>query len=463
MNPLTRSDSLDMERAADKWLPVPHRLAPQPGKVWVATVAVHKCDGVRFLPGQQYQLEHSRAVAAHARGVVYMLGTEKVDWWQMPNRILTPWPGDKEQPLYTEPTSGALKIVSGCGYDPGSQGYRFHSAINQHSKHASVFVRWQDSNPHASFRSLDGERDAPMVREAILTADVVHCHINYLLLANAGLSMQPGQLLIRHYHGSIAPEDRERLNQVTWLDPKWDQARNAIMVGARLTFFQEAAELAERLREPVNIDWLPITVPVARYRALPSDRPMAYDGYVPMSKRRKGPSVPKPMTGFRIAHCPTKRSNKGTDKFLKAVDRLNEKGLQIIPVLMEHESQASALQIKRTCDATFDSFWLGIQTSGLEAGAMGQPCIAGDPDVKWLHEQHVGYCPYTYANDGVELEKQIERLATDPAYYQAEAKRCADYVEQYHDYPAVARRYEAILAKHLKRDDVYTVPTKEAA
>jgi hypothetical protein len=187
------------------------------------------------------------------------------------------------------------------------------------------------------------------------------------------------------------------------------------------------------------MEWLPITVPVARYRKLSKKRPAT-----------------SPPNGFRIAHCPTRQSIKGTKEFLKAVDILNAKGLCIIPVLMTDLPQAEALARKRTCDATFDSFWLGIQTSGLEAGAMGQPCIAGDPDVRNLYRERVGYCPYTYAQDQQQLVEQIEQLATDSEYYAAEAKRVSDYVLAYHDYPAVARRYEEMLARWLGRPDVLT-------
>lgn len=407
------------------------------GMVLVAAVSVHKADGVRYLPGQQYYLPRERALAAHARQIAYIVGGTVVDWWGAKGRVLSPWP-DKEVVQAAGPTPGALKIVQGCGYDPGSAAYRFHAAVNQETPHASAFVRWGHSNPFSDLRQYDGEADAHVVREAILGADVLHCHVDYLMLNNAGLARRHGQLLIRHYHGSVRPEDAERLGWWTHLDWKQDRLRSAKLVGARLSFFAEAERLAQQLGEPVEIEWLPITVPVARYRRLATKRPKTC-----------------PEGVFRVAHCPTKRINKGTDVFLKVIDRLQAKGLKVVPVLMERESQRSALEIKRTCDATFDSFWLGIQTSGLEAGAMGQPVIAGDPEVRHLHRTHVGECPYTFANEAKELEGVLERLIVDRPFYEAEAARVSRYVEQYHDYPAVARRYCDLLAKWM--------PAQEAA
>jgi hypothetical protein len=267
-----------------------------------------------------------------------------------------------------------------------------------------------------------------------------------MLLNNVGLARSPGQLLVRHYHGSVQAADAERLGWWTHIQAELDNARTAFRVGARLTFYDEAAKLGAQLGAPVQMEWLPITVPVARYERL-----------------SKVPPLSSPAGGFRIAHCPTKRSNEGTDIFLRVCDKLQQRGLPVIPVLMERLTQKDALERKATCDATFDSFWLGIQTSGLEGGAMGHPVIAGDPDVKRLYEQHVGYCPYTYANDATDLERVIERLVLDTDYRAAEAARVAGYVRQYHDYPAVARRYDEMLAKRLKRDDVLTAPPARAA
>jgi hypothetical protein len=125
-----------------------------PGMVLVAAIVPHKHGAfrgggdtrVRYLPGQHYWMDAEAAINAERRGIVYRVGSEYVDWWNAKDRVLSPWP-ELEQPYATAPQPGSLKIMSGCGYDPGSQAYRFHSAINQCSKHVSGFVRWADSNP----------------------------------------------------------------------------------------------------------------------------------------------------------------------------------------------------------------------------------------------------------------------------------------------------------------------------
>src|SRR6185503_7456473 len=157
----------------------------------------------------------------------------------------------------------------------------------------------------------------------------------------------------------------------------------------------------------------------------------------------------RPDRTFRIAHSATVRTYKGTAVLIRVCDALRAKGLPIELVLIEGMEHGAALRLKATCDATFDSFWLGLQGSGLEAAAMGQPVIAGDANVRALYEQRIGFCPYTFAPDEEALGAAIERLATDPAFYASEARRVAEYTTVYHDYAAVAARYESILSKWL--------------
>lgn len=337
-------------------------------------------------------------------------------WWEAPGRVLEVLPGYNLLPKRMSPLPHSLKIISGCDYDPGQAAFRFHSALSEHSDHVSAFVRFMDTNPFTSARQWDGTYDSGMVRALLLDADVVHCHMNYILPRNAGMGNRPrrGQALIRHYHGSM-----QKGKQWPELHANLDDSLGAIIVGARLTL------CAVR---PGRIDWLPIPMPVDRYAAL-----------VEAKRDRKV---------FRVAHSPTRRDYKGTNVLDAAIRSLQKKKLPIEMVLIEGRKFHEALQIKASCDVTFDSFWLGIQGSGLEGASMGQPVIAGDKDVKALYEQHVGHCPYTFADSQKELEEQLEHLATDQKFYKAQAKIVKTYVREYHDYKAVARIYDEILTKH---------------
>jgi hypothetical protein len=159
-----------------------------------------------------------------------------------------------------------------------------------------------------------------------------------------------------------------------------------------------------------------------------------------------GPNTKRRNGIVRVAHSPTNWRIKGSLALQHAVLDLQAKGVPIELVEITNVPHATALAMKATCDITFDSFWLGIQGSGLEGAAMGQAVVAGDPEVKAEYESsEVGYCPYTYAKDFEEVKPVLERLVLDPAYRAAEAERVNRYVREWHDYPVVGQRYWAIV------------------
>jgi hypothetical protein len=173
--------------------------------------------------------------------------------------------------------------------------------------------------------------------------------------------------------------------------------------------------------------YLPIPVPVADYEAA--------------AKGRARGDV------LRIAHSPTKRAIKGTTVLLDAVAWLREsEGVRAEVVLIEDMAHGDALRLKSTCDVTFDSFWLGMQGSGIEGAAMGHAVIAGDPEAAAeAAALNGGVVPWTFADERYGLLNVIRRLATDATYYAAEAARVREYVGRVHDYRAVGARYRTYL------------------
>lgn len=393
---------------------------------------------VKYWPGQQYVCNKEDAAHAQARGIVHVLSGKTFDWWGAPGRVLSPLIAGGV-PRFTHETPGALRIAQGVGYDPGSAAYRFHTALNAKTKHASAFIRWGDTNPHMSLRQLDGEAQAGESRDAVLTADVLHNHIGYFLLNNTGVQRRDDQVLVMHYHGS-RPDGRplcgDRMPGTRMSYIEFDHARGAKVVCARLSLVEEVRSVATEKGLPIVPAWLPIPMDVAGYRAL-----------VPKI-RRPGP--------FRIAHSPTNRRFKGSDVYDAVLEKLRAKGVPVESVTIMGRSHADALLIKADCDAVFDSFWLGMQGSGLEGAAMGLPVVAGDATVRDVYLREYGACPYTFAHDAASLAEVIERLVMDAQYYNTEAARVAAFVEAHHDYAAVGARYETLLAGWTERNDVFT-------
>lgn len=430
---LEHRDQAAAEDAVSRWGDVPALL---PEHTLVVTRIRHKHDGRVRLPGQVYWMQDARVLPNVESGLISAATSIPCDYWSSPRRILGAEDVAAVRPFASTQTPGALKILSGCAYDPGSAAFRFHTAVNEWTKHSVAFVRWGDGNPHCSLRQFDGEKDIGLVRDAFLQADVLHCHVAYLLVNNVGLMPTDKQLLVRHYHGS-------KPDGGTHMEPIFDQAKNAKILGARLSLVAEGA------RHGLDVDWSPIPMPVKRYQAL-------------CEKARKAAKW-KPLPGkasikrkLRIGHSPTNMSIKGTDVLRKVVEQLQAKHVPVELDLIHGLGLREALERKALCDVVFDSFWLGIQGSGLEAGAMEIPVIAGDLDVQFLYRKELGHVPYTIANDQRDLANVIEQIAMDASFRERETVALCSYVNTVHDYAAVAKRYEQTLAKWLGRDDVIT-------
>lgn len=318
-----------------------------------------------------------------------------------------------EQQASTLRTQGhePLRVLQLGVIDPGITIARLHSAINTTSPHSSIMAtvanEWTKPPRQYSLRT-----DRRIVAAALMASDIVHCHINYEGLKFLGVEKRKiKSKLVIHHHGTNLRRFPDRHNR-----------DDAALGAVRLVSNYELMQYGEDLR------YLPNPVPFANYQAL---------GELHRPAWKRGT--------LRIAHSPTKRENKATDIFLKVCERLNAKNLNIEPVLIERTPWADALVAKAGCHATFDSMWLGMQNSGLEGAAMGQPVIAGDVNCRHEYEARHGHVPYTYANDETELEDTIEALATDHDYYQLEQRSVGHFVLEHHDYANVVARYLDLL------------------
>jgi len=341
--------------------------------------------------------------------------------WAGPGRLLSP-PEVPEMYTAAEPTEGALRVLQVTEYDPGSSVYRYHSAANTAPGVLSALVRYDYTNPHCHWRQWDGDAHRVTAEALAATADVIHCHMDYRgLFQRLRVAPTDRQRVAITYHGSLPPGDP----RATYRDEDTDRKLGALLFGARPYHHRHGVE-----------HWLPIPMPVANYQAL----------------RGSVTRYPLPWQGgrLRIAHSPTKRAIKGTDDFLSVVGYLKDYGLPVEPVLIEDMSHGEALALKATCHVVFDSFWLGMQGSGLEGAAMGLPVIAGDHGAVADLERLGIACPWTFADTRDELREVVRRLCVDSGFYAAEAQRVHDYTVAHHDYPVVGAKYATILRETVR-------------
>lgn len=308
----------------------------------------------------------------------------------------------------------SLRIAQIAALDAGMVVFRLHTAINSTTPHTSVMATHDQDRPYAEPRQYDLKRDRTALRKYLGEADVIHCHLHYQ--AWDALGVESSAPVVIHHHGTMYRKS-----------PKARNMQDATRADVRLVSNPELLQYGD------DLHFLPNPVPVARYRRL---RERLYQ--------------PDPDGWFRVGHSPSKREFKGTAVFLKVMDQLCRQGLKVKPVLIEGRSHAECLRMKAAeCDAFFDSFWLGMQCSGIEAGAMGIPVIAGDEDNRAYYRDNFHDVPYVFAPGRGKLQRAVEALASDEEYRRQCAERVRDHVATHHDYAAVTARYLDILDAEL--------------
>lgn len=308
----------------------------------------------------------------------------------------------------------ALRIAQVTTYDAGLAVYRLHSAINSTTRERSLMLSDHTNNPlrgPTQYSLADREQ----AKQIISQADVVHCHLDYTGLGLA-YGHHPDQAVVIHHHGTVYRRDPETAN------------RRDTQASLRLASTMNLL----LLDETKTLQWLPNPVPVSLYsRMAAAARAVRRDGEV------------------WIAHSPSKPKLKGTEDLVAAVERLRARHLPVRLQMTTGVPHREALWQKASCDIMFDSFWLGIQVSGIEAAAMGMPVVAGDEDTAQEYLRRLGATPYTFAAPA-DIEKVIERLVVDTEWRKSEAARVGAYVLEYHDDAAVALRYLELLLAATK-------------
>lgn len=299
----------------------------------------------------------------------------------------------------------ALQILAIAYRDDGLAPSRLHTAINRTTPHGSIFFKSRPG-PFEVRDQYSPHLHGAKLAHASAHADVIHYH-GVMSLAQR---QTRDASIVFHHHGSMLRANAQEYNTQARL-------RGALVLVSNLELLSWTEDLPAK--------FLPNAIPAGRYAALAAETRTPFTG----SNR------------FRVAHSPSKPERKGTEHFLAACKNLAEKGVPIEPVIIHGVSHSTALALKASCHASFDSFWLGIQCSGVEAAAMQMPVIAGDPTVARRYEQHFGAIPYTFANDRESLEDMLFKLVDDAAFRQAEQDRVHRYVIDNHDESSVALTY----------------------
>lgn len=143
---------------------------------------------------------------------------------------------------------------------------------------------------------------------------------------------------------------------------------------------------------------------------------------------------------FTVAHAPTMRNRKGTETVIAALGGLPDVDLELI----EQTPYAECLERKSKCHALIDQFLAGYGNNAIEAWAAGLPVISGATVAEWtqnIRDLYGGEMPYLSASEDMdEIREAVERLRTDPAFYEEAVERGRGYYLRYHCPEAAAKR-----------------------
>jgi glycosyltransferase involved in cell wall biosynthesis len=138
-----------------------------------------------------------------------------------------------------------------------------------------------------------------------------------------------------------------------------------------------------------------------------------------------------------VAHVPSRRSTKGTDVVLRAVEEAKTKGLEFEFRLIENLPHADVRTAVEEADVLVDNLLLGdYEVTGLEAMCLGKTVIARLDEVV---EKMMGPVPVLNANPDT-FAGVLAKAIGDPDLRKEMGEQARAFVERNHDATEVARR-----------------------
>jgi hypothetical protein len=137
---------------------------------------------------------------------------------------------------------------------------------------------------------------------------------------------------------------------------------------------------------------------------------------------------------LRVGHAPTRRSTKGTDTIINAIENLRRESLPIELDLIEAETPEEVLRRFSLCDVGIDqllSGWYG--KVAVELMAIGKPVICYiDPRFDAVRKD----LPIIRVTKST-LEATLRNLVKDPKLLGSLSNRSVQFVEKYHSVDAM--------------------------
>lgn len=281
-------------------------------------------------------------------------------------------------------------------WDTGGQGIRIKQAFD---RHPALGVEARSIHTDTSYFDYPKDistADNDTVERLFREADVLHMRNDLGGLRRLGR----GQPVVLHHHGT---RFREHHDQIAEYARNWPSR-----------VIQVASTIDLTILEP-DVRWLPSPYNLDVLSAM---RPYL-----------------EPNHGLiRIAHAPTNRAVKSTDRIMAAIQNLHASGYNISFDLIERQNWNECLRRKALADIYIDQLNLGYGNNAVEAWGMGIPVVAGiaDEKVRAAMLARWGTLPFKEANE-TNLEGQLAELIVDAEYRLHWSRAGLGHVRRYHE------------------------------
>ena len=300
-----------------------------------------------------------------------------------------------------------MNILQISFHDYGGAAYHLAEAIKATTTHNATSVR----QAPASYIKYPIDLVSPQPSDLVGVwewADVVHVHD---ICPKLPKGMEPKPVVIT-YHGSMYRRGPEKYND-------WCKRNNWLGTVATIDLMAH------------GLPWMPDTRPdLSKY-------------------------VDRPKGRYIVAHAPTSRAVKDTDRVIEMLDGVDGLVLDVI----ERVDNETCLRRKGRASVYVDQFKLCYGLNTIEAWQMLMPAIANAANgtIERIL-QELGFLPFVQCKLG-DLRETVLRLRDDPQFYSDGVERGQQAIRDAHSYEVVAAR---ALAYYEQAFEMRAMPLPEA-
>ena len=154
-------------------------------------------------------------------------------------------------------------------------------------------------------------------------------------------------------------------------------------------------------------------------------------------------SLPKLKGVIKIVHAPNHRLIKGTDILIRAVQKLQKKGVNIDLNIIEGQPRDVVIQALKEADIVVDQIHAGYALHALEGMSLGKIVVTGINLKEPVYEPHMSQlesCPLYFCSEAT-IYTDLEKIIADRKNWHKRSKAIREYGNKHHSPDVTAMRF----------------------